>query len=192
MRHERGQTGALLLYEPKHSGRNRCMDDPGIWHKPTGKKDSPFMPFLEQYPERPLCHHSEYTDNLHDHLDVPLSCCFPTWFIWTLSDMSVWSLGVGRVLQGWVKFKLCFSNGLDLTLTQETYFVFAHDLGKGLNPSGSLSTWLTAVSPIMERAWLTPKPCPNALGLKKAHDFLQLLSEERRFSVHVKKHNHSF
>lgn len=127
-----------------------------------------------------------------NHLDIPLSCCFPTQFIWTLSDTSVWSLGVGRVLQGRVKFKLCFSNGLDLTLTQETYFVFAHDLGKGLNPSGSLSTWLTAVSPIMERAWLTPKPCPSALGLKKAHDFLQLLSEERRFSVHVKRHNHSF
>ena len=81
---------------------------------------------------------------------------------------------------------------MELTLTQENYFIFAHDLGKGLDPSGSLSSCPTAVSTIVRKAWLPPEPCPNALVLKKAHDFLQLFSEERHFSVPVKRCSFSF
>lgn len=159
MRHKRGQTETPLLWKPLLQGgisawriQTSDMDDIS-W--PTGKKDSPFLPFMEQYPERPLSHHSEYTNNLHDHLDFSPSCRFSAQFIWTLSDTSV-TKGMWRVLQGLVKQKLCSPNGDDLD-SRKLYHLCPW-LSKRSWSKGQSFTWAAVMSLIVKKPWLPPEP----------------------------------
>ena len=117
----------------------------------------------------PSPNHSEFINNLHNNFDFSLSCSFSTCFIWTWSD---------SLVSSWEEFSRNeWSSPGGVDHVQRKLFHLCSQVRK------NLSSWPTAVNPIVDKA---------LLHVPRLRRIMTPCSEERHFSVPVRSCNFSF